>query len=102
MPQLPNAARVQHVLERARVLHGEDTAERMADALVSDWSDAAEHGHLQAVYAAMWQLTRAASYRAHGESSVANMFDHLAEACVVGWRDEMTVQTTAIEDTPPS
>ena len=99
MPQPPNAGRLAAVLDRARVIHGDDVAELLAENLVADWTAAEGEGpHAQAMHAAIWQLVRAASYRARGEASLANMTDHLAEACVTGWRDEMTVQTTRVED----
>ena len=102
MPQPPNAARLAAVLDRARVLHGEDVAEHLAESLVADWTAAEGEGpHAQAMHAAVWQLVRAASYRARGEVSLANMTDHLAEACVTGWRDELTVRTASVEDAPP-
>ena len=102
MPQPPNRTRLRHVLDRARVLHGDDVAEAMAESFLADWEAAADEGpHTQALYAAAWQLVRAAKLRDMGATSVANMHDHLAEACILGWRDELTVQTTAVEDTAP-
>ena len=101
MPQPPNTNRLAVVLDRARVIHGDDVAEAMADSLVADWTAAEGEGpHTQALYAAAWQLVRAAKLREIGAVSVANMHDHLAEACILGWRDELTVRTAAVEDTP--
>lgn len=102
MPQPPNVMRIAHVLDRAAVLHGPETAELLAEALASDWRAAQHEGSQQALYAAIWQLHRASKFRARGNDGIANMFDHLAEACASGWADEVDVSQTVIEDSPSS
>src|SRR3954454_5802567 len=100
MPQPPDSETVVHVLDRAQALLGREAANVLADALASDWRAAAQEGPQQALYAAAWQLWRATRWRALGNVSLANMADHLAEACITGWRDEVAVGTTAVEDSP--
>lgn len=47
MPQPPNLRTVHHVLERASVIHGPETAEYLAEGLSDDWTAAADRGHEQ-------------------------------------------------------
>jgi hypothetical protein len=100
MPQPPDVPTVAQVLDRARIIHGDELAESLAEGLADDWRAAADRGAEQAVWAAAWQLTRAARWRAAGGAGVANMLDHLAEACIRGWADEVAVRTATVEDAP--
>src|SRR3954453_1136890 len=101
MPQPPNVSTVYHVLGRAQIIHGPEVTEMLAAGLSDDWEAAADRGHEQAIYAAAWQLHRARQHRAAGNAGLANMLDHLAEACLAGWDAEVQVRTTAIADYPP-
>ena len=101
MPQPPHLETVHRVLERAQVIHGPEAAEALAEGLISDWEAAAERDHEQAIYAAAWQLHRARRLRARGQAGLANMCDHLAEACLAGWDAEVTVRTLVMPDYPP-
>lgn len=57
MPQPPSQTRLRHVLDRARVLHGEDVAEAMAESFLADWEAAADEGpHVQALHCAVVDL----------------------------------------------
>lgn len=102
MPQPPNVTTIAHVLGRAKILHGPEAAEMLAESLASDWRAAEHEGSQQALYAAAWQLHRATKFRAHGADGIANMLDHLAEACILGWVDEVDVSQAVIEDSPSS
>lgn len=101
MPQPPNLHTVHHVLDRAQVIHGPEVVEMLAEGLTADWEAAANRGHEQAIYAAAWQLHRARQHRAAGNPGLANMLDHLAEACLAGWDAEIDVRTTVVADYPP-
>lgn len=101
MPQPPDMSTVMHVIERAQMIYGEETADRLAETLAADWTASAAAGPAeQAIHAAAWQLARAAQLRALGNAGLANMIDHLAEACVSAWRQEVTVQTATMDDVP--
>lgn len=100
MPQPPNVSTIAHVLSRAKIIHGPEAAELLAESLAADWRAAEHEGSQQALYAAAWQLHRASQFRAKGADGIANMLDHLAEACISGWVDEVDVSQTPIEDSP--
>lgn len=101
MPQPPDRRQIARVLDRAEAILGDEGAEQLARWLAEDWRQAgelAEQPGSQAVWAAAQQLLRAAQLRAAGQISAANMCDHLAEACALGWRQELIVQGTELPD----
>lgn len=101
LTQPPDQERVEFVLERCRVLLGDDQAETMLGWLAKDWQRAEGEGPDRAAWTATQQLLRAVRLRALGHVTLANMVDHLAEACVSGWRDELTVRTTDLDTIGP-
>jgi len=98
LTQLPDQDRVEHVVDRCRVLLGDDQAETLLGWLAQDWQHADGAGADRAVWCATQPLMRAVQLRHDGHHALANMLDHLAEACVTAYRGELTVRTTRVED----
>src|SRR4051794_15699232 len=96
MPQPPATDLIADQLDRARRVLGDQAADQAAHLVATYWRITADYAHNQAQWAALGLLLQAAHMRQQ-DDPLADVIAGCAEACVLGWRDELVVQLAKLE-----